>query len=213
MVSAPPRPPTLPSTAPRTRFAPVRVPLPEGSLTWERFLSLGDDNPGYRFERHGENELVITMGSGRRSDVRAARIAAMLVDWSDAEAGGDVTASGGISEADDGSWLIPDASWMSRQRAAESGGETGEGPGAVPELVVEIASWTDRIADLKRKMERWIRHGAPVSWLIDPYDRIVWIYRPGQAAEELREPSELAGDPALPGLVVPLDRIWAGRGR
>ena len=213
MVSAPPRPPTPPGAASRPCVAPVRIPLPDGSLTWERFLSLGNDNPGYRFERHGKSELVVTMGSGRRSDVRAARIAAMLVEWSDAEVGGDVTASGGISEADDGSWLIPDASWMSRQRAAESGGDTGEGPGAVPELVVEIASWTDRVADLKRKMERWIQHGALVGWLIDPYDRIVWIYRPGQAVEELHAPSELAGDPALPGLVVPLDRIWAERGR
>ena len=212
MVSAPPRPAAPPRAEARPCIAPLRLPLPDGSLTWEGFLELGDRNPGYRLERHGKSELVITMGSGRRSDARAARVAAMLLEWSDAKAGGDVTASGGISEADDGSWLIPDASWMSDQRGAESGGETGEGPGAVPEFVVESVSWTDRITDLMEKMERWLQFGILLGWLIDPYDRIVWIYRPGREPEELHEPAELRGDPELPGLVVPLGNIWAERG-
>ena len=212
MVSAPPRPAAPPRAAVRPCIAPLRIPLPEGSLAWQDLAKLRDANPGWRFERYGENELVITMGSGRRSDVRAARVAAMLLEWSDAEAGGDVTASGGISEADDGSWLIPDASWMSDERGAESGGETGEGPGAVPEFVVEIVSWTDEVSAQQRKMERWLERGILLGWLIDPYDRIVWIYRPGREPEELHEPSELRGDPELPGLIVPLDKIWAERG-
>lgn len=212
MVSAPPRPAAPSRTALRPCIAPLRIPLPEGSLAWQNLAKLRDANPGWRFERYGKNELVITMGSGRRSDVRAARVAAMLLEWSDAEAGGDVTASGGISEADDGSWLIPDASWMSDQRGAESGGETGEGPGAVPEFVVEIVSWTDEVSAQQRKMERWLERGILLGWLIDPYDRIVWIYCPGRELEELHEPSELHGDPELPGLVVPLDKIWAERG-
>ena len=212
MVSAPPRPAAPPRAAVRPCIAPLRIPLPEGSLAWQDLAKLRDANPGWRFERYGKNELVITMGSGRRSDVRAARVAAMLLEWSDAEAGGDVTASGGISEADDGSWLIPDASWMSDERGAESGGETGEGPGAVPEFVVEIVSWTDEVSAQQRKMERWLERGILLGWLIDPYDRIVWIYRPGREPEELHEPSELRGDPELPGLIVPLDKIWAERG-
>ncbi len=212
MVSAPPRPAAPPRAAVRPCIAPLRIPLPEGSLAWQDLAKLRDANPGWRFERYGKNELVITMGSGRRSDVRAARVAAMLLEWSDAEAGGDVTASGGISEADDGSWLIPDASWMSDERGAESGGETGEGPGAVPEFVVEIVSWTDEVSAQQRKMEHWLERGILLGWLIDPYDRIVWIYRPGREPEELHEPSELRGDPELPGLIVPLDKIWAERG-
>ncbi len=211
MVSAPARPAPPPSAVARPCVAPVRIPLPEDALAWEDLAKLRDDNPGYRFERYGKNELVITMGSGRKSDVRAARVASVLLAWADAGAGGDVAASSAISEAEDGSWLIADASWMSDERAAASGGETGEGPGAVPEFVVEIVSWTDDIAGQRRKMERWIERGVLLGWLIDPYDRIVWVYRPGRAVEELHEPAELRGDPELPGLVVPMDNIWAPR--
>ena len=209
MVSAPPRPAVSSPAGARPCVAPVRVPLPDGTLTWDDFLKLGEDNPGYRFERYGKNELVITMGSGRKSDVRAGLVATELNLWRRAGAGGDVAVSAGISEAEDGSWLIADASWMSDERGADSGGETGEGPGAIPELIVEIASWTDRITDLMDKMERWLQFGILLGWLIDPYDRIVWVYRPGRDPEQLREPAELLGDPELPGLVVPMAEIWA----
>ena len=211
MVSAPARPAPPPGTMVRPCVAPVYVPLPDDALTWEDLVRLRDDNPGYRFERYGRNELVITMGSGRKSDVRALRVASILLAWADAGAGGDVAASSAISEAEDGSWLIADASWMSDERIATSGGETGEGPGAMPEFVIEIVSWTDDIPVQKRKMERWIEHGVLLGWLIDPYDRIVWVYRPGRDVEELHEPAELRGDPELPGLVVPMDNIWAPR--
>ena len=187
------------------------VQLPDDALTWEDLVRLRDDNPGYRFERYGKNELVITMGSGRKSDVRAGFVATELNLWRRAGAGGDVAVSSAISEAEDGSWLIADASWMSDERAAISGGESGEGPGAVPELVVEVVSWTDDISVQQEKMERWIERGVLLGWLIDPYDRIVWVYRPGRAVEELHEPAELRGDPELPGLVVPMDNIWAPR--
>ena len=211
MVSAPPRPAAPATTTARACIDPVRILLPDGSLTWEDLVRLRDDNPGYRFERYGKNELVITMGSGRKSDVRAGLVATELNLWRRAGAGGDVAVSSAISEAEDGSWLLADASWMSDERAAESGGETGEGPGAIPELIVEIASWTDRISVQKRKMERWIERGVLLGWLIDPYDRIVWVYRPGREAEELREPEALRGDPELPGLIVPMAEIWAPR--
>ena len=209
MVSAPPRPIVSPSAEERPCLAPVRVPLPDGALTWDDFLKLGEDNPGYRFECYGRNELVITLGGGRKSGVRAGLVATELNLWRRSGAGGDVAVSAGISEAEDGSWLIADASWMSDERGADSGGETGEGPGAVPDLIVEIVSWTDRASDQQRKMETWMGIGARLGWLIDPYDRIVWVYRPGRDPEQLHEPAELHGATELPGLVVPLAEVWA----
>ena len=211
MASAPPRPKAKPRATVRPCVDPIRIPLPDDAMTWEDLAKLRDANPGYRFERYGKNELVITMGSGRKSEERATEISTELSLWKRAGANGSVAGSSAISEAEDGSWLLADASWMSDERAAESGGETGEGPGAVPELIVEVVSWTDRISVQKRKMERWIERGVLLGWLIDPYDRIVWIYRPGRAVEELHEPAELYGDPELPGLIVPMDNIWAPR--
>ena len=211
MVSAPARSAEAPHAVEHGTLAPIRVRLPEEALAWERFVQLSDDNPGYRFERCGTNELVISMGSGRESDVWAGLFVTELNLWRRAGAGGNVAASAAISEAEDGSWLIADASWMSDARRAASGGESGEGPGAVPELVVEIRSWTDRLENQHEKMRNWMMRGVELGWLVDPYARIVWVYRPGRDPEELDEPDELRGDPELPGFVMPLAEVWAPR--
>ena len=189
----------------------MRIPLPDGALAWEDLAKLRDDNPGYRFERYGRNELVITMGSGWNSDERAADILIDLGIWKRSGVGGHVAGSSAYTEGDDGSLLIADAAWISDERRAAFGGAADEGPAGVPEFVVEVVSWTDDIADQQEKMERWIARGVLLGWLIDPYERIVWIYRPGREAEELHEPAELRGDPELPGFVVPMDNIWAER--
>ena len=211
MVSAPARPIAPRRATPRPDIAPLHIRFNDGELTLERLLAISEANPAYRFERHGKNELVITMGSGIRSDARSLRIGAIVLEWSDRIAGGIANGAQALSESEDGSVLIADASWMSDQRLALSGGDSGEGTGVVPEFVVEVVSWTDRISVQKRKMERWIERGVLLGWLIDPYDRIVWVYRPGREPEELHEPDLLAGDPELPGLVVPLHDIWAPR--
>ncbi|MEX6778824.1 Uma2 family endonuclease, partial [Limnospira fusiformis] len=44
--------------------------------------------------------------------------------------------------------------------------------------------------------------------LIDPQNRRVEIYRPGQEIEVLPEPTELSGGDVLPGFVLRLNRIW-----
>jgi len=45
--------------------------------------------------------------------------------------------------------------------------------------------------------------------LIDPEERRVHSYRPGQAVEILKDASEVAGDPELPGFVLDLGPVWA----
>jgi Uma2 family endonuclease len=31
----------------------------------------------------------------------------------------------------------------------------------------------------------WISNGAPLAWLIDPYERQVFVYRPGQEPQRV----------------------------
>ena len=52
-----------------------------------------------------------------------------------------------------------------------------------PEFVIEVRSETDGLADLQAKMEMWTANGAEVAWLIDPLEKAVVIYRPGEQPE------------------------------
>ena len=77
-----------------------------------------------------------------------------------------------------------------------------------PDFVVEVRSPTDRLTDLQEKMHEYMTNGARLGWLIDPLNKRVYIYRPDQSPEILDDPTELKGDPVLPGFVLPVRELW-----
>jgi Uma2 family endonuclease len=57
-------------------------------------------------------------------------------------------------------------------------------------------------------MQEYIDNGTQLGWLIDRKQRKIFIYRPGQAVEELDNPQTLTGEDLLPGFVLDLSQIW-----
>ena len=81
--------------------------------------------------------------------------------------------------------------------------------GTCPELIVEVRSQSDDLTQQQGKMERWIRYGALLGWLVDPQEETVWVYRPGVEPERLERPDEVGGEDVCEGLVVNFGRIWS----
>jgi Uma2 family endonuclease len=61
---------------------------------------------------------------------------------------------------------------------------------------------------LHDKMVEYLGNGARLGWLIDPYDKQAYIYRPGQPVERLENPATLSAEPILPGFVFDVREIW-----
>ena len=57
-------------------------------------------------------------------------------------------------------------------------------------------------------MDEYIANGARLGWLIDPLEKQVFVYRPGQQIEHLLNPATLLGDPVLAGFTLDLARVW-----
>jgi Uma2 family endonuclease len=57
-------------------------------------------------------------------------------------------------------------------------------------------------------MQEYLDNGARLGWLIDPFERVVYIYRPGEAVERLDDPREVSGEPVLAEFVLQLGNIW-----
>lgn len=70
----------------------------------------------------------------------------------------------------------------------------------VPQLVVEVHSPTDRWSKVTRRINGFLQRGVAVVWLIDPEDRTVTVYQPGQFSQVLEENDELTGAPPFPDL-------------
>ena len=93
----------------------------------------------------------------------------------------------------------PDASWISPERLAVLDPEQYRTGQICPDFVVEIRSSSNSLSYLQRKMGEYIAAGARLGWLIDPRNRRVAIYRPGQEPEVLEDPETLSGEDVMPG--------------
>ena len=93
----------------------------------------------------------------------------------------------------------PDASWVSPERLATLDAEQHRTGQICPDFVAEIRSPGNSLTYLQRKMAEYIAAGARLGWLIDPRNRRVTIYRPGQEPETLADPEILTGEEVMPG--------------
>ena len=105
----------------------------------------------------------------------------------------------------------PDLVFVSNERASI---RRESGAFGAPDLVIEILSDSTRKTDevTKRKLYEWV--GVREYWVVDPLLETVKVLRlrATGAFERVAELSVEAGDrlemPLLPGLVLPLDRIF-----
>jgi Uma2 family endonuclease len=69
----------------------------------------------------------------------------------------------------------------------------------LPDLAVEVVSPGDHFARIQRKMVQYMTKGIRLLWVIDPQDRSVTVYRPGQLPRILEENETLTGEDVVPG--------------
>ena len=79
----------------------------------------------------------------------------------------------------------------------------------IPDLVVEILSKHDTVAEIHDKIEDWLNAGVQMLWIVDPFRRTVTIYQPGCDPTILGEHGFLEGDPVVAGFRCPMADIFA----
>ncbi len=78
-----------------------------------------------------------------------------------------------------------------------------------PDFVVEVRSPDDSARALHAKAGVWIGHRVPVVWAVDPWERSVTVYRPGEDPADVRESGVVDARPALPAFQVSLVDVFA----
>ena len=173
---------------------------------WLAGMYQANEGRGFNLELTNKGELVISPMVNRDSGRAEGRMFGALLNWED-ENGGEAYGANANLRLPDGSRIRPDALWLSPEQVAALPPVADGGAIAVcPAFVAEIMSGTDTLPPLQRKMERYIANGARLGWLIDPYRRRVYIYRPGVPVTLLDDPEIISGDPVLPGFVFAVRR-------
>ena len=105
----------------------------------------------------------------------------------------------------------PDLLYLSNERAATV--LTADNVRGTPELVVEIASKSTRKRDETIKRRLYERAGVSEYWTVDPMNDAIRVFRRegsrfGRPLELSREADDVLTTPLLPGLELPLARVF-----
>jgi len=169
----------------------------------EQFFRLCSDNSDLRIEMSAAGELIIMAPCKPMTGRRNAKIAQRLSNWAEADGTGECFDSSSLFSLPNGAKRSPDASWILRGRweqiPEKERNQAERFEEICPDFVIELRSLSDRLPDLKEKMEEYIANGARLGWLLDPIDNFAIIYRPGQLPERIDKATILAGDSVLPG--------------
>ena len=167
-------------------------------IDYDRLQAFIAANDLYAIEYHETGELVIMppmMMPGGNDETELLTDAKI---WQ-REHGGIVASSATVFRIPGLGGRGPDASWVSPERLAALDAEQYRTGQVCPDFVAEIRSPHDTLAYLQRKMTEYIAAGARLGWLIEPRQRRVVIYRPGQEPEILDNPAVLYGEDVMPG--------------
>ncbi len=174
------------------------------TMTVEEFeaYALLPENADRRLEWHDGEVIELTTNS--LSSRIGIRLTSLLWAFVEAHGLGEVTdAQGGYIV--NGLRSIPDGAFVSYARQPNPP-DVAWNPIA-PDLVIEVVSPTDRPALIRRKLLSYLDAGVTV-WLVEPEDQTVEVYAPGRAPLLLTATDTLDGGDLLPGLTIPLARVF-----
>ena len=188
----------------------LRTDSPTSDLEFERF---SEENNPFRMELEANGDILIMTPVHTNSGSINQRISQALGVWSDEDGRGTVYDSSTGFRLPNGAVRSPDASWLSHRRANELTHEQQKGFAQVcPEFVIELTSPSDRKRDVEAKvLDEWIANGAELAWLVEPKERRVTVYRPGQEAEVFDDPTSVQGTGCVAGFELVMERVWGRR--
>lgn len=177
-------------------------------MTEDQLLQLCSDNGDLRIELTANRELVIMAPAGLESGWQEQELILQVGIWAKQDGTGRVFSSNAGYTLPNGAVRAPDVSWMpvSRWESLSREDQTKFGH-TFPDFAIELRSPSDGLRDVQDKMQEYMDNGVQLGLLIDPQNRRVHIYRPGQPVEILEEPTAVSADPVLPGFTLDLSAI------
>ena len=160
-------------------------------------------NPGLCFERTSQGELLVSPPASWETSAANVELTGQLREWNKhSGGGGKVFGPDGGFRLPDGTLFAPDAAWLEGDRFARLRDFEPRDSFAplCPDLVFEIASPSDRLPFVRRKIATYLRNGAQCAILIDPENRLVEVsFSDDRTERSTGEPTLTLDAKFLPG--------------
>lgn len=179
------------------------------TLTDAQFYDFCQTNRDLRIERSATGEVIIMSPAFADTGHCNFRLIQQLANWADADGTGLGFDSSAGFTLPNGATRSPDVAWIQLERWNRlSPQQQASFAPICPDFVVELRSASDRLSILQEKLEEYLANGVRLGLLIDPPNRMVYCYRPGQPVAGLDNLTQVNCAPELPGFTVKLAPIW-----
>lgn len=186
------------------------VRLPAGVMNWseDEFFEFCQTNRDLRIERSAKGEILVMSPAGGYSSYQSGGVSQQLSVWATDDKTGVAFGSSTGFLLPNGGMRAPDAAWVQLSHLRKlSQKEKEKFIPLCPDFLIEVASPSDTISELREKMDEYRQAGLRLGWLILPTSKQVEIYTPA-GMQVLASPETLTGDPILPGFKLELASIW-----
>lgn len=140
----------------------------------------------------------------------AARIAAFFTIYFMKRQEGFVHVELRHAELDEDRAYLPDVSVTRIENAPTTSQERRSGAiEQPPDIAIEITSPDDRPGRLADKLAFYLRVGVPLVWIVEPEERTVAVYRPGEPVEILGPEDTIDAAPVLTEFSLPLRDLFS----
>jgi Uma2 family endonuclease len=198
---------TAPTTSVDTQPLLLDVSNTILTVTPEQFDILCIDNPDLRLELTPKKELIVMTPAGWESSKKNHNLLGQLFVWNEKNELGEAFDSSGGFTLSNGAVRSPDVAWIEKSKLADIPAGV-KFPQVIPDFVIELRSDTDNLKPLQEKMQEYRENGVRLGLLVNPKNKQVEIYRPGQEPEVLEFPESIDCGEVMPGFVLSLKKIW-----
>ncbi|MBI5914891.1 MAG: Uma2 family endonuclease [Bacteroidetes bacterium] len=183
--------------------------LPNGGFTDSQFFEFCQLNDNLRIERNSKGEIIIMPLTGGKTGQRNAELVIEFGIWNRQKKGGIVFDSSTGFKLPNGATYSPDLAWVKNERwQALTPKQQERHVPICPDFVMELLSSSQGVESLKAKMGEFMENGCNLGWLIDPYGRTTYVFRPKMTAEVVPFAQELFGGQVLEDFKIKLSEIF-----
>jgi Uma2 family endonuclease len=174
------------------------------ALTEKDLLTVQAAYPDNRVELR-DGKIIVMSPSDNMSEAIVARLIRRLEEWAEPRRLGFVFGSSAGFRLPNGDVVAPDVSYVAKARMHLPPRSYGN---VVPNLVVEVKSPSDRLAELEDKLSMLRSLGAQAAVLIDPDTHTVVIDANDHPSRTLTDADTLEIPTVLPGWSMPVSELW-----
>ena len=187
---------------------PIDIELPT-MATEQDFIDFCLANRELRIERTAQGKIIVTPPAFSDTGASNFKLAVEVGKWVDQDGTGIGFDSSSGFTLPNGATRSPDISWIRLERWNALTPEQQKSFAPIcPDFVIELRSASDTLKSLQEKMQEYLENGLKLGFLIDRKNKTVYVYRPQQPVEILKNPDTLKGYSELPGLELAMNKIW-----